>query len=133
MPYFLVKTDPQTYSIDQFEQERQTVWDGVRNAQAIQAIRAMRIGDEVLVYHSIKDAAIMGLARVISEARPDPDDPRSQVVDLEFLRRLHHPVTLREIKESHHFDDWNLVRNSRLSTMSVPEAFIAWLKEKGAL
>lgn len=130
MTYFLAKTDPQSYSIEQFEQEQTTVWDGVRNAQAIQAIRKMRPDDEVLIYHSVGDAAIVGLARIISEPRQDLHDDKSWVVDMQFVRRLPRPITLREIKESHLFDDWSLVRQSRLSTMTVPNSFVSWLREQ---
>ena len=130
MAYFLAKTDPATYSIDDLERDRTTTWDGVRNAAALQAIRAMRPGDEVLIYHSQGEAAIVGLARVISEPRPDPKDSKSWVVDLTFVRRLEQPVTLREIKETHLFDDWSLVRQGRLSAMGVPDNVISWLKEK---
>lgn len=133
MAYFLAKTDPASYSIDDLERDGTTTWDGVRNAAALQAIRAMRPGDEVLIYHSQGEAAIVGLARVISEPRPDPKDSKSWVVDMAFVRRLEQPVTLREIKESHLFDDWSLVRQGRLSTMGVPDNVIAWLKEKKAL
>ena len=133
MAYFLAKTDPATYSIDDLERDGTTTWDGVRNAAALQAIRAMRPGDEVLIYHSQGEAAIVGLARVISEPRPDPKDSKSWVVDVAFVRRLQQPVTLREIKESHLFDDWSLVRQGRLSTMGVPDNVIAWLKEKKVL
>ena len=133
MAYFLAKTDPATYSIDDLERDRTTTWDGVRNAAALQAIRAMRPADEILIYHSQGEAAIVGLARVISEPRPDPKDSKSWVVDVTFVRRLEQPVTLREIKESHLFDDWSLVRQGRLSTMGVPDNVVAWLKEKKAL
>ncbi len=133
MAYFLAKTDPEHYSIENLEHDKTTVWDGVRNAAALLAIRAMRPDDEVLIYHSQSEAAIVGLARVISEPRPDPNDPKSWVVDMAFVRRLSQPVTLREIKESHLFDDWALVRQGRLSTMSVPENVLVWLKAKKAL
>jgi len=133
MAYFLAKTDPETYSIKQLEQDGETPWDGVRNAQAVHAIRAMRTGDDLLIYHSVDKAALVGLARVISEPRPDPNDSKSWMVDVAFVRRLTRPVTLREIKESHLFDDWSLVRQSRLSTMSVPDSFVLWLKEKKVL
>jgi len=133
MAYFLAKTDPKTYSIDDLERDKTTVWDGVRSAAALLAIRAMRHGDEVLIYHSQAEAAIVGLARVASEPRPDPNDAKSWVVDVAFVRRLSQPVTLREIKESHLFDDWALVRQGRLSTMSVPDKVVAWLTEKKAL
>jgi predicted RNA-binding protein with PUA-like domain len=133
MAYFLAKTDPDTYSLANLERDRETVWDGVRNAQAVRAIQAMRPGDEVLIYHSQGEAAIVGLARVVSEPRPDADDSKSWVIDLAFERRLTTPVTLREIKDSHLFDDWLLVRQGRLSTMSVPDNVVTWLKEKKVL
>ena len=133
MAYFLAKTDPEHYSIADLERDGTSVWDGVRNAAALQAIRAMRPGDEVLIYHSQGEAAIVGLARVVSEPRPDPNDPKSWVVDLTFVRRLEQPVTLREIKDSHRFDDWALVRQGRLSTMGVPANVVAWLHEKHVL
>jgi len=130
MNYFLAKTDPETYSIDNFEKEKKTVWDGIRNPQALRAIREMRPGDRVFIYHSQGEAAIVGLADVISEPRPDSKDPKLAVVNFEFLNRLDPPTTLREIKESHLFDDWSLVRQSRLSTMSAPKVFAQWLRKK---
>ncbi len=133
MAYFLAKTDPKTYSIDDLERDRTTVWDGVRSAAALLAIRAMHPDDEVLIYHSQGEAAIVGLAQVVSEPRPDPNDPKSWLVDIAFIRRFTQPITLHEIKESHSFDDWALVRQGRLSTMSVPENVVVWLKEKKAL
>jgi predicted RNA-binding protein with PUA-like domain len=128
--YYLAKTDPETYSIEQFEKEKRTVWDGVRNAQALQAIRAMKKKDRVFVYHSMGEAAVMGLAIVLSEPFPDPKDPKLTVVELEFHARFDPPVTLREIKESKLFDDWSLVRQSRLSTMAAPMAFVEWVRKR---
>jgi predicted RNA-binding protein with PUA-like domain len=133
MAYFLAKTDPKTYSINDLEQEKTTVWDGVRSPAALLAIRSMHSNDDLLIYHSQGETAIVGLARIISEPRPDPNDPKSWVVDVEFIRRFNQPVTLREIKESHMFDDWALIRQGRLSTMSVPENVVTWLKEKKIL
>lgn len=133
MSYFLAKTDPSTYSIADLEQERETVWDGIHNAAALQAIRAMHPGDCVLIYHSQSEAAIVGLARVTSEPHQDPNDSKSWVVNVAFVKHLPQPVTLREIKESHLFDDWSLVRQSRLSTMPVPANVVEWLKEKKVL
>jgi predicted RNA-binding protein with PUA-like domain len=133
MAYFLAKTDPATYSLQQLEQDKTTTWNGVRNAQAVLVIQSMHSGDEILIYHSQGESAIVGLARVISEPRPDPDDSKSWVVDVAFVRRLARPVTLREIKESHQFDDWSLIRQSRLSTMSVPEHVVDWLRGKEVL
>jgi len=132
MTYFLAKTDPETYSLEDLERDQTTTWDGVRSPQAVRVIRDMQPGDEILLYHSMGEAAIVGLARVVSEPRQDPAEQKSWVVDVAFVRRLTRQVTLREIKTSHLFDDWSLVRQSRLSTMSVPDAFVAWLKEQGA-
>ena len=130
MTYFLAKTDPETYSIDQFEKERKTTWDGVTNPQAVRAIKEMRPGDKVLIYHSGGASAIVGLAKVVSQPRPDPKNPKSAVADFEFLTRIDPPVTLAEIKQSKLFEDWALVRQGRLSTMAVPGDFVAWLKKK---
>ena len=130
MNYFLAKTDPETYSIDDLEKAHKTVWDGVRNPQALRAIREMRPGDRVFIYHSMGESAVVGLAAVVSEPRPDPKDAKLTVVDFEFLRRLDPPTTLREIKEGHLFDDWSLVRQSRLSTMSAPKPFAEWMRKK---
>lgn len=133
MAYFLAKTDPATYSIASLEREKTTTWDGVRNAQAVRAIQSMKLGDDILIYHSGGEAAIVGRARVTSEPRPDPNESKSWVVDVAFVHRLARPVSLREIKESHLFDDWSLIRQGRLSTMSVPDEFVDWLGEKGVL
>ena len=130
MNYFLAKTDPETYSIDQFERQRKTVWDGVKNPQALRAIAAMHPGDRVFMYHSGGDAAVVGLAKVVSEPRPDPKSPKLTVVDLEFLTRLEPPATLHQIKESGLFSDWALVRQGRLSTMAAPESFVVWMKKR---
>ena len=133
MTYFLAKTDPETYSLDQLEQDHVTVWDGVRNPQAVRTIQQMRPGDDVLIYHSMNEKAIVGLGRVVSEPRPDAYDSKSWVVDIEFVRRLEHSVTLQEIRESHLFDTWSLIRQSRLSTTDVPDTVVEWLREKNVL
>ncbi|HUA17901.1 MAG TPA: EVE domain-containing protein [Bryobacteraceae bacterium] len=130
MKYFLAKTDPETYSIDQLAKDGKTVWDGVTNPQAVRAIREMRPGDKVFIYHSGGLSAVVGLARVVSEGRPDPKNPKSAVADFEFLGRIDPPVTLGEIKQSKLFDDWALVRQGRLSTMQAPEAFVEWMRKK---
>ena len=130
MKYFLAKTDPETYSIEHLEKEKKTVWDGVNNPQAVRAIREMQPGDKVFIYHSGGLSAVVGLARVTSEGRADPKNPKSAVADFEFLTRLDPPVTLAEIKQSKLFDDWALVRQGRLSTMAAPEKFVAWMRKK---
>jgi predicted RNA-binding protein with PUA-like domain len=130
MNYFLAKTDPDTYSIDDLEREHKTTWDGVTNPQAVRTIREMRPGDRIFLYHSGGMSAVVGMATVRSESRPDPKNPKSAVVDLEFAGRLDPPVTLAEIKQSKQFDDWALVRQGRLSTMAAPEKFVAWMRKR---
>ena len=130
MNYFLVKTEPGTYSIDDLERERITVWNGVTNPQAVRAIREMRPGDRVFVYHSGGASSVVGMAVVKSRPRDDAANAKSAVVDLEFAGHLEPPVTLAEIKQSHKFDDWSLVRQGRLSTMTAPEKFVAWMRDR---
>lgn len=130
MPYFLAKTDPETYSIDDLEREQKTVWDGVTNPQAVRAIRSMRPGDRVFVYHSGGVSGIVGLASVESAPRDDPKNSKSAVVGLAFRGRLEPPTTLAEIKQSGRFADWALVRQGRLSTMAAPEAFVDWMRSR---
>jgi len=130
MNYFLAKTEPDSYSIDDLERERRTVWDGVKNPQALRAIREMHPVDRVFMYHSGGVSAVVGLAKVASEPRPDPKNDKLTIVDLEFVMRIEPPVTLHEIKESGVFQDWALVRQGRLSTMSAPEAFVAWTRKR---
>jgi predicted RNA-binding protein with PUA-like domain len=130
MSYFLAKTDPETYSIDDLEREKKTVWDGVTNPQAVRAIRDMHPGDRVFIYHSGGVSGVVGLAVVRSEPRADPKNPKSAVVDLEFVGRLNPPTSLAEIKQSKKFDDWALVRQGRLSTMAAPEKFVEWMRAR---
>jgi predicted RNA-binding protein with PUA-like domain len=130
MSYFLAKTDPDTYSLDDLEREKKTAWDGVTNPQAVRAIREMRPSDRVFIYHSGGESAIVGLATVRSSPRDDPENPKSAVVDLEFTARLDSPTTLAEIKQSKKFEDWALVRQGRLSTMAAPEKFVDWMRKR---
>jgi predicted RNA-binding protein with PUA-like domain len=130
MRYFLAKTDPDTYTVEQFQNEKRTTWDGVRNAQAVRAIREMKPGDRVILYHSGGQSAVVAWANVVSDSRPDPKDEKSAVVDMEFGGMLTPPTTLAEIKASGLFADFALVRQSRLSTMAVPEAFVVWLRKR---
>jgi predicted RNA-binding protein with PUA-like domain len=90
----------------------------------------MRAGDRVFIYHSGGASAVVGMAVVRSEPRDDPKNPKSAVVDLEFVERLEPSVTLAEIKQSKQFEDWALVRQGRLSTMAAPEKFAAWMRHR---
>jgi predicted RNA-binding protein with PUA-like domain len=128
--YFLAKTEPLAYSIDQFRQDKRTTWDGIRNPQALQAVKRMRPGDRVFIYHTGGQSAVVGLAKVESESRPDPKNDKSVVVDVAYLTHLEPPTTLAEIKGSHLFDDWALVRQGRLSTMEAPTKFVDWMRAR---
>lgn len=130
MNYFLAKTEPGTYSIDDLERDKKTTWDGVTNPQAVRAIREMKAGDKVFIYHTGGISSIVGLATVRGEPRPDPKNARSAVVDLEFAGKIEPPATLAEIKETKKFDDWALVRQGRLSTMAAPAKFVEWMRAR---
>jgi predicted RNA-binding protein with PUA-like domain len=130
MSWFLAKTDPDTYSIDDLERDGATAWDGVTNPQAVSAIRAMRPGDRVFIYHSGGASAIVGIATVKSKSRDDPRNPKSVIVDLKFTARVEPPVTLGEIKKAREFSEWALVRQGRLSTMAAPRSFVAWMRKR---
>jgi len=130
MKYFLAKTDPETYSLADLERDKKTTWDGVRNPQALRAIKDMQPGDRVFVYHSGGESAVVGLADVVSAPRPDPKDSKLTVVDFAYAGRIEPPVSLAEIKATGKFQDWALVRQSRLSTMAAPESFVKWVNSK---
>jgi predicted RNA-binding protein with PUA-like domain len=128
--WFLAKTDPETYPVEQLEKDGKTVWDGVRNPTALRAIREMKAGDRVFIYHSMGESAVVGIADIVGGGRPDPKDPKLAVADFRYAGRVEPPVTLREIKESGLFADWALVRQSRLSTMPAPDSFVHWIRKK---
>src|SRR5258706_10391235 len=132
MNYFLAKTDPETYSIEDLERDKKTSWDGVTNPQAVRAIQAMRPGDRVFMYHSGGASGVVGMATARSEPRADPKNPKSAVVDLEFSGRLEPPTSLAEIKQSKKFEDWALVRQGRLATMGTPENVVSWMQVRDA-
>jgi predicted RNA-binding protein with PUA-like domain len=130
MAYYLAKSEPGTYSIGDLRREQYTVWDGVTNAQAVRAILTMRPGDKVFIYHSGGVSAVVGLACVRSGGKPDPKNPKSAVAEFEFLAELDPPTSLADVKTSHLFDDWALVRQSRLSTMAAPDSFVQWMRKR---
>lgn len=121
---WLVKEEPDNYDFDRFLADGTTVWSGVRNPVAQKHLRAMAKGDRVFYYHTGKEKAIVGTARVVAAAAPDPADPSGKlvVVELAAERRLKRPVTLAAIKTSGHFADFALVRIPRLSVMPVTDA-----------
>lgn len=121
---WLVKTEPATYSLDDLRRERRTTWDGVRNALAQQHLRAMRKGDELLVYHTGREKAVVGIATVAKGPLPDPGatSPTRVAVELAFARVLPAPVPLAAIKADRTLAGLDLVRNSRLSVLPVGPA-----------
>lgn len=121
MDRWLIKSDPEEYSASDLERERQTLWDGVRNALAQKHMRAMRTGQPVLVYHTGAERAVVAVGRVAGDPRPDPADPSGKAVcvPIAFERRLARPVPLTEIRQDPAFADFDLLRMSRLSVMPV--------------
>ncbi|MHC5009331.1 MAG: EVE domain-containing protein [Planctomycetota bacterium] len=121
---WLVKTEPSSYAFGDLQKEGQTVWDGITNNTALIHMRAMKRGDAVLVYHTGKERAVVGTARVARAPYPDPQrsDPRIVVVDLRAGPPLPRPVTLSEIRATPSLAAWDLVTNPRLSVMPVPTA-----------
>lgn len=134
MAYWLAKTEPSTYSWPRFVTEKRAVWDGVRNAQARNNLASMKKGDEVLIYHSGDDRAVMGIAKVAKSAYPDPSadgDPRWLCVDLTAGRALPIPVTLSTIKQTPSLKEIALIRQSRLSVMPLDDASWATILKLG--
>lgn len=129
MNYFLAKTDPKTYSINDLEKDKETVWDGVHNYQAINFIKQIKKDDLILIYHSQGEGTIVGLAKASADAYENKNDARfSWAFKLKFVKRIDKKITSKDVKTSGLFNDWVLVRNSRLSTMDVPEKFVKWLE-----
>lgn len=133
MACWLVKSEPFKYSWDQFVKDGRTFWDGVRNYQARNNLKAMRAGDRVLYYHSNEGLAVVGLAEVAKEAYQDPttEDPAWVVVDLKPVRPLKHPVTLAAMKDVPQLADLSLLRQSRLSVCPVTDAEYDFILKMG--
>ncbi|MBX9977499.1 MAG: EVE domain-containing protein [Alphaproteobacteria bacterium] len=122
---WLVKTEPGNWSWQDQVREKTTKWDGVRNYQARNNMKAMKLGDRCFLYHSAtKEPAIMGIVTVIKLYESEPDEPTFGYVTVECVAPLDHPVTLRRIKEDPHLSELALVKQSRLSVMPISEE--AW-------
>jgi predicted RNA-binding protein with PUA-like domain len=124
MAYWILKTEPSEFSFADLRRDRRARWDGIRNAQALIHLRAMAKGDEVLVYHTGNEKALVGRATVARGAYPDPaqDDPKLVVVDLAAGPAPPRPVPLADIKADPLLEDLALVRQGRLSVVPVTEA-----------
>ena len=131
MAYWLLKTEPSTYSWDDLARDKKATWDGISNAAALKNLRTMAKGDLALIYHTGDERAAVGVAEITSSARPDPkaNDPKLVVVDLKPKRKLARPVTLDEIKRDKTFAGWDLLRIGRLSIVPVPEAMWSRIEE----
>lgn len=121
MPYFLIKSEPDTYSFEQLQADGRTRWDGVRNYQARNNLRAMQVGDLCLYYHSNIGLAVVGVARVARAHYPDPTAEKGDwsAVDMEPVQVLTRAVSLAEIKNDPVLQNLGLVRNGRLSVMPL--------------
>jgi predicted RNA-binding protein with PUA-like domain len=122
---WLFKTEPSEYSYDDLEREAKAVWDGVTNSLALKHLRQVRMGDEILIYHSGDEKAIIGLAQAVSDPYPNPreDDDKLIVINLKPKRRLVRPITLGEIKVIEEFKEFDLLRLPRLSVMPIPDNY----------
>lgn len=141
MPTYLFKTEPSEYSFGDLMRDKQSRWDGITNAQAVNFLREAKKGDEVLIYHTGDDKAVVGLAQITRAAYPDPDSPgldgqgrpKFIVVDIKPVKAATSPVTLAAIKGDKRFAEFLLVKNSRLSVMPVPPAMDSLLRKMAGL
>src|SRR3954451_14800809 len=124
MNYWLVKSEPESYSWETFVKEKRAAWTGVRNFQARNNLRAMKRGDLVLFYHSVSEKAVVGIARVAKEAYADATAKEGDwsCVDLAPSKKLARPVTLEELKKDKELRELPLIKNSRISVTPVSEA-----------
>jgi predicted RNA-binding protein with PUA-like domain len=119
MNYWLVKTEPETFSWSKLVADKKAVWDGVRNFQARSNMKKMASGDHVFVYHTGDEKAVVGIAKVTKAPYPEPGDAEWVVVDLSPVRKLKKPVSLAQIKSDKRLANMVLVRASRLSVQPV--------------
>lgn len=126
MAYWLMKSEPETYSWQRLLKEGRTGWDGVRNNQAALNLKAMKKGDKAFFYHSGDDKEIVGVMEITKEAYPDPSDEQGRfvMVEVKALKPMPTPVTLKQVKAEPSLAQMLLVRNSRLSVSPVDDK--AW-------
>ena len=124
MAYWLMKTEPGAWSWDDQVRDGVAEWDGVRNYQAANNMKAMRVGDRAFFYHSVNEKRIVGIVEIVKEYYPDPTDAtgRFGMVDVKALMPVKSPVTLADIKAEPSLEDFALVRQSRLSVVPVTDA-----------
>lgn len=124
MAHWLVKSEPVKYSFDDLVRDGETTWDGVRNNQAAIYLRSMKIGDELLFYHSNEGLAVVGIARVVKEHFIDPTDPKGRfpAVSVAPVRKIAKPVTLAAMKAEPRLADMAMFRQFRLSVTPITDA-----------
>lgn len=121
MNYWILKTEPSTYSMDDLLRDKKTVWDGVKNPYALHNIRSMQKGDQLMIYHTGDEKCIVGLAETVSTAYQDPKHADLSVIEIQAIKKFNRTVTLKEVKADSQFKDLKLVRQPRLSVVPVPE------------
>ena len=119
MNYWLLKTEPDTFSWDDLVRDKKTGWDGVRNFQARSHLKAMKKGDLAFVYHTGEEKSVVGIAKVTKDNYPDPKDNEWVAVEIAPMNKLKNPVTLAQIKADKRFTNMVLVKASRLSVQPV--------------
>ncbi|MBK7653200.1 MAG: EVE domain-containing protein [Flammeovirgaceae bacterium] len=119
MNYWLLKTEPSTFSWDDLVKDKKAVWDGVRNFQARNNLKAMKKGDFAFIYHSMDGKAVIGIAEITREYYPDPKDKDWVAVDIKPIKKLKSPVELATVKKDKRLSNMVLVKNSRLSVQPV--------------
>jgi len=137
MTTYLLKTEPNDYAYDDLVREKKTIWDGVKNNAALIHLRAMKKGDEALIYHTGNEKRIAGLAAVVSDPYEDPQNPgetrdgapKFAVVDIKPVKAATKEATLADIKADARFEGFDLVRQPRLSVMPVPAKLDKALRE----
>ena len=124
MKYWLLKSEPHSWSWDNQVKEGASMWDGVRNYQARNNLKEMKKNDVCFFYHSVTERSIVGIVKVVKEYYPDPTDKtgRFVVVDVKAIKKLKNPVSLDQIKENSKLQDIALVKQSRLSVMPLKKA-----------
>lgn len=121
MKTWLVKQEPEAYSFDDLIKDGKTDWTGVRNFQARNNLREMKIGDKVLFYHSVSEKSVVGIAEVSREEFTDPSDEKWIAVEIKPVKKFTKPVSLEQIKAEAGLQNIALIRQSRLSVMPLTE------------
>lgn len=124
MKYWLIKSEPSTWALDDQERDKTTAWTGVRNHQATKYLKAMQVGDKAFFYHSVSEKSIVGIVTITRTAYPDPTDADGKFVcvDVTFESRLKNPVSLATIKTLKGAETFPLIKQARLSVMPVEDA-----------